>query len=182
MGSRNCWVLVWWPDARLFPSLLFGECELVGRMWKACGGVTKLFSFLHLFPYLFLHSFAGVMSLWMGEVFQRLELEFSFEEWRAGTVGWSLELAFSAVDLLVSATQNSPWCKSTRTARVFLWPRTVENACAVPSVLFISTRSRSVNVHTQDRAVQRVQRITTHSGVHIRQRLAWRFQLLISPS
>ena len=56
----------------------------------------------------------------------------------------------------------------------FLWPRTVENASAVPSVLFISTRSRSVNVHTQDRAVQRVQRITTHSGVHIRQRLAWR--------
>ena len=26
-------------------SFLFGECELVGRMWKACGGVTKLFSF-----------------------------------------------------------------------------------------------------------------------------------------
>ena len=56
----------------------------------------------------------------------------------------------------------------------FLWPRTVENASAVPSVLFISTRSRSVNVHSQDRAVQRVQRITTHSGVHIRQNPAWR--------
>ena len=40
----------------------------------------------------------------------------SFEEWRAGTVGWSLESAFSAVDMLVSTTQNCSWCKSTRTA------------------------------------------------------------------
>ena len=33
----------------MVPSFLFGECELVGRMWKACGGVTTLFSFSNLF-------------------------------------------------------------------------------------------------------------------------------------
>ena len=68
------------------------------------GRDESLLFFYHLFPYLFLHSIAGVTSLRMGEVFQRLELEFSFEEWRAGTVGWSLESAFSAVDMLVSTT------------------------------------------------------------------------------
>ena len=134
---------------------------------------TLLFFYI-FFPIFFLHSIAGVTSLWMGEVFQRLELEFSFEEWRAGTVGWNLESAFSAVDLLVSTTQNGSWCNPTRTAPVLLWPRTAENAGAATFVLFISTRSRSVNVHSQDRAVQRVQRITTHSGVHIRQNPAWR--------
>ena len=43
----------------------------------------------------------------------------SFEEWRAGTVGWILESAFSAVDLHNSLSQNGSWCKSTRTAMVF---------------------------------------------------------------
>jgi len=76
---------------------------------------NSLIFFSPLFPYLFLFSFAGVTTLCMGEAFS-LELEFSFEEWRAGTVGGVLESAFSAVDLLISITQNSSWCNPTRTA------------------------------------------------------------------
>ena len=76
------------------------------------------------FPYLFLTSFslsfslfliAGVTTLCMGEVFS-LELEFSFEEWRAGTVGGILESAFSAAGLHISISQNGSRCESTRTA------------------------------------------------------------------
>ena len=92
---------------------------------EECGGLqgrdelSTLFYFSPLFPFFFtifsLFLIAGVTTLCMGEVFS-LELEFSFEEWRAGTFGWILESAFSAVDLLVSTTQNGSWCYTTRTA------------------------------------------------------------------
>ena len=51
------------------------------------GRAISLLFFSPLFPFLFLYSFAGVTTMWMGVDFQRLELEFSFREWRAGTVG-----------------------------------------------------------------------------------------------
>ena len=44
-----CWLIAGGQMPDCFPCFPFGECELVGRMWKACGGVTKLFSFSNLF-------------------------------------------------------------------------------------------------------------------------------------
>ena len=48
---------------------------------------------------------------------------------------------FSVAGLNTSVSQDGLRRKSTRTATAFLWPRTAENASAVPFVLFISTRS-----------------------------------------
>ena len=59
----------------MVPCFSFGECELVGRMWKACGGVTNLFSFSNIFFPIFFY----ILSL----VSRRCGLRRSFNVWNS---------------------------------------------------------------------------------------------------
>ena len=62
VGSRNRWVLVWWPDATRVPAgSPFGECgpELENENVEAGGAAP-------IFPYLFLNSFPLSFSILFG--------------------------------------------------------------------------------------------------------------------
>ena len=73
--------------------MVFPACSLKnvssGENVESLQGRDELSSlFLPSFSLSFsLFFIAGVTTMWMGVDFQRLELEFSFREWRAGTVG-----------------------------------------------------------------------------------------------
>ena len=73
---------------------------------------------------------------------------------------WTIWRSLSAVGLnVIAISQDGPRCNPTRTAIVFLWPRTAENANAVSFVLFISTRST-------DSFQRAYPRLVSHQRVH----------------
>ena len=100
----------------MVPCFSFGECELVGRMWKACGGVTKLFSFSTSFSL----SFFYILSL----VSRRCGWGRSFNVWNSsfrsknGELGRSVGIwnrlsapwtcLFRQLKMVHGATQREP--------------------------------------------------------------------------
>ena len=100
-----------------------------------------LFSFSTLFPFLFLNSFAGVMELWCFWFFVLSRP--CFQEWSPLSPSVLDDLEIPQHRGLECHCDIPRWPKVRINANrnSFLWPRTAENASAVPSVLFISTRS-----------------------------------------
>ena len=100
-----------------------------------------LLSFSTLFPFLFLNSFAGVMELWCFWFFVLSRP--CFQEWSPLSPSVLDDLEIPQHRGLECHCDIPRWPKVRINANrnSFLWPRTAENASAVPSVLFISTRS-----------------------------------------
>ena len=103
-----------------------------------------LFSFSTLFPFLFLNSFAGVMELWCFWLFVLSRP--CFQEWSPLSLSVLDDLEIPQHRGLECHCDIPRWPKVRINANrnSFLWPRTAENASAVPSVIFISTRSTDI--------------------------------------
>ena len=125
-------VFVWWPDAKRDVACSpFEECGPVWRMRMEEPAAPRRFppvSFSLFFPQLFLFSFVGVLVM--------LALSLSFGTrvpfWRMANMatpsGGMWNQTFSVAGLNTTVSQDGLRCNPTRTASVFLWPRTAENA------------------------------------------------------